>query len=220
VFSALNLIGRAGGAAGANYGTRQKNVVQYWSPSLGGVKVNVSYSPDEGGNGVATTQGLNKSLTSLAATYDVDAIYVAAAFENRTDVAFAGTTDSAARLVARLTLGDFWLGATVENITVNTSATVSYTQSNSELAAQYKLGASSIGLSYAIAGATATANTGANQASLRYGYNFSKRTELFAAYTALKNDTAGAYGLSSGTTFGTNAGSSQTAAGLGVIHSF
>jgi predicted porin len=249
VFSALNLIGRAGGtkttsatstttntATGAatitttyavssvaDYNTRQKNVFQYWSPSLVGVKVNVSYSPDEGdAAGNAGTQGKNKSLTSLAATFDDHdlGIYVSAAYESRPDATTAKTTDGATRLVARYTLGDFWVGATVESITVNTSTTASYTQNNSELAAQYKLGASSIGLSYAIAGATATASTGANQASLRYGYNFSKRTEVFAAYTTLKNDTAGTYGFSAGTPFGTNAGSSQTAAGLGVIHSF
>lgn len=223
VFSAINLIGRAGGAAGANYNTRQKNVVQYWSPSLGGVKLNVSYSPDEGTTaGAATTQGSNKSLVSASATYDDhdSGIYVSAAFENRADVAVAGTTDSASRLVARYALGDFWLGATIENITVNTSTSNSYTQGNSELVGSYKLGASTIALSYAIAGATATANTGANQTSLRYGLNLSKRTELFAAYTQLKNDTAGAYGFSGGTAFGTNAGSSQTAFGTGLIVSF
>lgn len=221
VFSAVNLIGRAGGTA-ASYNTRKSNVIQYWSPSLGGVKVNVSYSPDEGGNGVATTQGSNKSQTSLSATYDDhdSGIYVSAAYESRPDASVKTTTDSAARLVARYSLGDFWLGATVENITVNTSATASYSQANSELVGSYKLGASTIALSYAKAGETATAATGASQVSLRYGMSLSKRTELFAAYTSLKNDTAGAYGFSTGTTFGTNAGSTQSATGLGLIVSF
>ena len=84
----------------------------------------------------------------------------------------------------------------------------------------YKLGASTIAASYAKAGETATAATGATQATVRYGYNMTKRTELFAAYTALKNDTNGQYGFSSGTTFGTNKVSTQTAIGAGVIHSF
>ncbi len=221
VFSATNLIGRAGGTA-ADYNTRKSNVVQYWSPSLGGVKVNVSYSPDEGGNGVATTQGSNKSQTSLSATYDDhdSGICITAAYESRPDASFKATTDSATRLMARYALGDFWLGATVENITVNTSTTASYSQANSELVGSYKLGASTIALSYAKAGETATAATGASQVSLRYGMNLSKRTELFAAYTSLKNDTAGAYGFSTGTTFGTNVGSTQSATGLGLIHSF
>jgi predicted porin len=216
VFSALNLIGRAGGATNnKNYNTRQKNDLQYWSPSLGGVVVAASFSPDE-----APTATQDKSLFSLAATYDVEDIYVSAAIESRADDTTAGKSDSATRLVARYTLGDFWLGATVESITVNTSATANYTQGNSELVGAYKLGASTIAASYAIAGATATANTGANQVSLRYGYNFSKRTELFAAYTALKNETAATYGFNSGTNFGTNAGSTQSAFGTGLIHSF
>lgn len=216
VFSALNLIGRAGGAGGANYNTRQKNDLQYWSPLFSGVQVAFSYSPDE-----APTATQDKSLMSLAATYDVEDIYVSAAVENRADVT-AGKTDSASRLVARYTLGDFWLGATVEGITVN-SATSSYTQANSELVGEYKMGASKLAVSYAIAGPTSTANTGANQVSLRYGYNFSKRTELFAAYTALKNETAGTYGFATGTELGTAAqrtASTQSAFGTGLIHSF
>lgn len=224
VFSAINLIGRAGGNTDkASYNTRRSNVVQYWSPSLGGVKVNVSYSPDEAGNGVAATQGFNKSQTSLAATYDDhdSGIYVSAAYESRPDFGFKATTDSAMRFVARYSLGDFWLGTTVENITVNTSATASYTQANAELVGSYKLGASTIALSYAKAGETATAATGASQVTLRYGMNLSKRTELFAAYTSLKNDTKGTYGFStSSTPFGTDAGSTQSATGLGLIHSF
>lgn len=219
VFSSLNLIGRAGGTV-ANYNTRQKNVVQYWSPSLGGLKVNVSHSPDEGGDGLPTTQGKNTSLTSLSATYDVEDIYVSLAAENRADATTAGTNDMGLRLVARYVLGDFWLGAAVESIKVNTSAKTDYTQANSELVGEYKFGTSKLALSYAIAGATSTNATGANQASLRYGYTLSKRTELFAAYTNLKNDTAGAYGFSAGTTFGKNAGSTQTAVGTGLIVSF
>ncbi len=222
VFSAINLMGRAKGTV-ANYNTRRSNDVQYWSPSLGGVKVNVSFSPDEGGSGTPTTQGSNKSQTSLSAVYDVDALYVAAAYETRPDASVATTADSATRLVGRYDLGNIWVGLTFEGIKVNTSASASYTQNNTEVAAEYKAGANKFAVSYAIAGASGAAGTtsdGATQVSLRYGMNLSKRTELFAAYTALKNDTNGAYGFSAGTPFGTNAGSSQTAFGTGLIVSF
>ncbi len=81
--------------------------------------------------------------------------------------------------------------------------------------------ANTIALSYASAGKTDVAATGAKQATLRYGYNFSKRTEVYAAYTSLKNDTGGTYNFNSGTAFGTSAaGASLTAFGAGVIHSF
>ncbi|MDP2804841.1 MAG: porin, partial [Gallionellaceae bacterium] len=191
VFSATNLIGRSGSNS---YVTRRSNVVQYWSPSLGGVKVNVSHSPDEGTSaGAATTQGFNKSQTSMSAVYDDkdSGVYVAAAYEMRPDATTKATTDSAMRLVARYEMGDFWVGATFEGIKVNSSATVNYTQNNMELAANMKMGTSSVGLSYVKNGDTSTAKTNASQFTLRYGYNFTKRTEVFAAYASLKNDTAG-----------------------------
>jgi predicted porin len=219
VFSATNVMGRAAGTK--NFNTRAANAFVYVAPSLAGVVVSAAYVPDEGkSTGDAATQGSNKGIASLAGTYDADGVYVAAAYERRADNTTAGTNDTAARLVARYTLGDFWLGATVESFTINTFATASYSQNNTELSGQYKLGASSIGLSYAKAGETATAATGASQVSLRYGFNLSKRTELFAAYTQLKNDTAGVYGFNAGTAFGTTAGSTQSAIGTGMIVSF
>lgn len=229
-FTALNLIGHAGGAgvaiatgAGtatattgtATYNTRQKNVIQYWTPNFSGLQGAVSYSPDPAPNST------NKNLLSLSGTYDVDAIYASVGYERRADATAAGTTDSGLRLVGRYSFGDAWLGATFESIKVNTSATTSYTQKNAELVGQYKIGSNKIALSFAKAGSTATTATGAKQISLRYGYEFSKRTEVFAAYTSLKNDTAGNYAL--GNVFGLSAqqtGSTQTVFGAGVIHSF
>ncbi len=215
VFSAINLIGRANGNT-VNYNTRQKNMVQYWSPNMGGVQVAVSYSPDP-----APTSTTNKNNLSMAATYDVDALYLSAAYERRADETTAGTTNSATRLVARYAFGDAWLGATLESIKVNPSATASYSQKNAELVGQYKIGTSTIALSYAKAGKTDVDATGAKQVTLRYGYNFSKRTEAYVAYTSLKNDTSGTYNFNGGTTFGTSAaGASLTAFGAGMIHSF
>lgn len=233
-FSATNLIGHAGGAgltgvaaaggvaAGnvpgdSNYNTRQKNMIQYWTPKFfGGLQGAISYSPD-----AAPTTTTNKSVLSMSATYDQDAIYASLGYENRADEVTAGTTDKALRLVGKYNFGVAWVGATVERITTNPSATVSYTQTNAELVGQYKFGVSTIALSYAKAGSTNLTNTGAKQVSLRYGYNFSKRTELFAAYTSLQNDTAGNYVL--GNILGAAAqqtGSTQTVFGAGLIHSF
>lgn len=225
VFSATNLIGRANGDAGKNYNTRKNSTLAYFTPSFGPVSAVLAYSPDE-----APTAPANKYVTSLAATLNMaeEGVYAAFAYEVRNDASVTTTKDTATRLVGKFTLGDFWVGATIERLKVNTSLTANYTQSNNEVAAQYKLGASNIGLSYVKAGKTAVANTGASQVSLRYGYNFSKRTELFAAYSSLKNDavdaatagSGGTYGFSAGTKYGTAAGSKSTALGLGLIHSF
>ncbi|MBA4381059.1 MAG: hypothetical protein C0406_00700 [Sideroxydans sp.] len=206
-FTSLNLIGHYNGSAN-NYNTRQKNDVQYWSPNLSGFQAALSYSPDE-----APTTTTNKSLMSMSGTFEQEAIYVSAAYESRADATTAGKTDSAMRLVGKFSLADLWLGATVESIKINTAT--AYTQSNMELAGQYKMGPHKLAASFAKAGKTSVAATGATQLSLRYGFDFSKRTEAFAAYTSLKNDTAGTYGF-----YGTTAGSTQSVLGAGVVHSF
>ncbi len=210
-FTALNLIGRAG--ASKNFNTRLKNQVQYWSPKADGVQGSISFAPDE-----AKTATTNKSDLTLALTFDQDALYAAAAYERRPDATTAGTTDSGLRLVGKYNLGDAWVGATFENFKVNTSATASYSQNNLELVGQYKLGADKFALSFAKAGKTAAANSGATQLALRYGHDFSKRTELFAAYTTLKNDAAINYDLNS-SGIGA-AGDTKSVFGAGLIHSF
>lgn len=246
-FTALNLIGHAGGSgttlkAGSwnatgttwtaddkvagtpNYNTRDDKVVAYWTPKFGSFQGAVTYGSD-----AAPTTTTSKNNLSLSGTFEQDGIYASVAYESRPDATTAKTTDTGLRAVGRYDIGDAWLGATYESIKVNRSATVSYTQHNLELAGQYTLGANKIGLSYAKAGETDVTADGATQISLRFGYDFSKRTEVFAAYTSLRNnavDTAvagsgGHYTL--GNAYGSSAqqtGSTQTVIGAGVIHSF
>jgi predicted porin len=235
-FTALNLIGHAGGAgttvkaagvdatsvtfpaetiAGTtNYNTRQSGVIEYWTPKFGAIQGALSYSPD-----AAPTITKTKSRLSISGTFEQDAISASAAYESRPDATNAGKTDSGLRLVGKYTMGDIWVGATLERIAVE--ATTSYTQSNVELVGQYKVGANKFAATYAKAGNTNVASTGANQLTLRYGHDYSARTEVFAAFTSLSNDSLGAYALTN--TFGAaanQAGSKQTVIGAGVIHTF
>lgn len=200
-WSAINTIGKS---AGKDFNTRQKNMLQYWSPKMGGLQAAVMYSPDE-----APTATLNKSILSMSATFDQDDIYASVAYESRNDVAFAGKKDSAMRVVGKYSLADFWVGGMVESIKTNTSATVSVTGNNMELVGGVKMGPNVISASYAKAGSTAIAPAAANdvtQLSLKYGYNFSKRTEMFAAYTSQKTNAATAV--------------TKTYLGGGIVHSF
>jgi len=199
-WSAINTVGKS---QNKDFNTRQKNMVQYWSPKMGGLQAAVMYSPDE-----AKTTNQDKSILSVSGTYTQDAIYASLAYESRNDV-LVGTTDSALRAVGKYNLGDFWVGAMLENIKTNTSTTASVTGNNAELVGEFKMGASSIAASYAKAGSTAVGAAAANdvnQVSLKYAYKFSKRTEAFAAYASKK----------------TNGVTSVTAntVGGGLIHSF
>jgi predicted porin len=212
-----------GRSQGKNYNTRQANMVQYWSPKLmDGFQVAAMFSPDEAATAAtATLKATNKSIFSMSATYDVENIFVAAAYESRNDGTSAttanttqGTADTALRLVGNYTLADFTVGALVESIKTNTSATANVTGSNVELVGQYKMGPNHFGVSYAKAGSTATgtnASNDVNQLSLKYAFNFSKRTELFAAYTSNKTN-AGTTVLPTSVTL--------TYFGGGIVHAF
>jgi predicted porin len=201
-WSAIKVIGIS---AGKDYNSRQKNMVQYWTPKMGALSAAFMYSPDE-----AKTATTNKGIMSMSGTFEQDAIYASAAYESRADVAFNGTTDSAFRLVGKFDLADAWVGAMFENIKTNTSTTASVTGKNVELVGGVNLGGgSSLAASYAKAGSTAATGVAANdvnQLSLKYAYKFSKRTEAFAAYASKK----------------TNGTTSVTAStiGAGLIHSF
>ncbi len=202
-WSAINTIGKS---AGKDFNTRQKNMVQYWSPKMSGLQAAVMFSPDEA---PATTPTQNESILSMSATFDQDDIYAAVAYESRNDVKAAGVNDTAMRVVGKYSLADFWVGGMVESIKTYTAATTSVTGNNVELVGGVKMGANAISASYAKAGSTAVAPAVANdvtQLSLKYGYNFSKRTEMFAAYTSQKTNAATAV--------------TKTYLGGGIVHAF
>lgn len=199
-WSAIKVIGLS---AGKDFNTRQKNMVQYWSPKIGGLQAAAMFSPDE-----AKSSTSDKSILSLSGTYDQDGLYVSAAYESRNDV-LVGTTDNALRLVGKYNLGDFWLGAMAERIKTNTSATTDVSGTNAELVGEFKMGASRFAASYAKAGSTAIGAAPANdvnQIAVKYAYAFSKRTEAFAAYGSRKTN-------------GTTSTSANTFGG-GLIHAF
>lgn len=204
-FTATKVIGRTANAM--DYNSRQKNSVTYWSPTMGGAQISAAVKADETTN--------YKNSVSVAGTFEIEDFYVAAAYENRPDQSIATTSDTGVRLVSKYSLGDFWLGGAYESMKVNTSTTASYTQNNFELAGSYKMGPSVLAATYVKAGKSSAANTAATLVSLRYGYKFSKRTEVFAAYSSLKNEKAASYALAH-----TAAGSTENVAGVGIVHSF
>ncbi len=231
-------------AAADNFNTRQKQVIQYWSPKIAGFDVKLAYGADNaavGQNSVNSNVSLplSKSVYSASATFENDDVYVSAAFEGHNDiVSQAATTpapalkgnNTASRLVGAFKLGHAgFVGLTYESLAittlVNPAAAAAYTntltRSNLELSGSYKLGTQSFGATYAIAGDLGGfADTGATQLSLRYGYSFSKRSELYAMYSSLNNKTYGQYNFSAGNVLAGAAGAKLTGLGVGIAHSF
>lgn len=228
IFSATNMIGRSGAnnvgntaVTAVNYNTRQSSDLQYWTPNFNGFQGVVSYSPDSG-----QTTTTNKTRLSLSGTYENDMLYGALAYENRPDQTTASVDDHATRLVGAYKFGNGLIGMTYERLSVGTAAATSESQSNWELAGNYKLGKNNLGAFYVKNGNLgARANTGADMYTLRYGYNLARNIELYGAYTRLSNEASANYSTLTATAIGavgaaTTNGSTQTGLGLGMIYSF
>jgi predicted porin len=213
--TSLSLLGNPG--KGTNFNQRYNSSVQYWTPDFSGFQVKADYST---ASTVQTTAAQKPSLFSLSAAYDSNGVYVGYAYEQHKDLATAGMGDKGQRLVAAYNFGDAWIGATYELLNVDTAVGTTVKRKAAELSGNVKFGSSSIGALFAKAGAF-NGNSGATQASVRYGYSFSKRTELFALYTQISNKTGASYNFVDVPTF-TNAaaGSKVSGFGLGVQHSF
>lgn len=212
VFSVINLVGRTGNGSGKDFNTRQNNVIQYWTPNISGFTGLVSYALDS-----AKTATVNKTSMSLSGAYENDMLYAGLGYESRADQTTTTKSDSAMRLLGAFKFPDGQVGIMMERMSVANALTTTATQSNMELAGSYKVGSSNLGVSFAKNGNyNGVTNTGAKQLSLRYGHNFSKRTELYGAYTSLSNDTGANYGFYTGSA----AGSKLSGLGLGMIHSF
>lgn len=218
-FTSTQLIGRATPTGADNYVTRQPSDFQYWTPKLNGFVGKISYAPDTQTAAVTA----KKNRVSLSGEYENDMLYAALAYESRSADLAPAVNDAVTRLVGTYKFDAGQIGLTYDRMSVAATATstVAGTQNNWELMGSYKFGNSTLGASYVKNGSLSTAalpNNGAKMATLRYGYNFSKRTELYAAYTSLKNDTNGNYAITAnkvGTT-----GAKQSGLGLGMIHSF
>lgn len=235
--SAINVMGRLGQAktvvagavtdasdASVSFNNRLKNSFQYWTPEFSGFQAKVAYGTDN-----AKTGTTNSTVASLSATYENDMFYAAYGYENFNDlkagtaVATAGDKVSGNRLVGAYKFSGGLVGLTYERLNSSSVTPASNGARTAwELTGKYSVGPNNFGLSYVRAGDLgANLNTGANQVSLRYGYSFSKRTELYGMYTALSNKASAGYNLSGGNAItGSQTGAKLSGFGVGLIHSF
>lgn len=222
--TSLNVLGRIHTSTTANMNTRLKNSVQYWTPDLSGFKAAVAYGAD---NSVAAAG--TQSVVSLSGTYENDVFYGSYGYQKFNDANLvttgAKTLNNSAngnRVVGAYKFDQGLVGLTYERLSNTVAGAASQNRAAWELAGKYTIGLSNIGASYVKAGNLGgVANTGARQVSLRYGYNFSKRTEAYAMYSSLKNDTAAKYDFSNGVgAINGNANASLSGFGAGLIHTF
>lgn len=218
-----------GSIQGSNkFNVRQGSSIQYWTPSMNGFQVKAAYSTVNAATDTATASG-TPSLLSASGAYDAGPIYVALAYEQhknvaKNDASNTDSTDSATRLVGAYTVDAFQVGLTYESITIGSTALVptgDQKRTAYSLSGKYKLPVGTIAASYTNAGDYGSlADSGATQISLRYGYTFSKRTELYGMYTQINNKAKGTYNFADVTPFPAAAGAKVGGFGVGVRYTF
>jgi len=198
---------RFDGAGAASFHLRRNNYIEYDSPNLGGLTVMAGYSPDE-----ARTGGVNKNMTSIGVKFEQGPLYVALANERHNDF-FAGTNfdtgvfqipggaltdskDTATRISAKYALPTgTTLGIDVSRLEyqgTNSAGTAKGKNTTTSLVATQALGNITLAGGVVTAGkfsieGTDLPDSDAMQLNLGVGYALSKRTQVYAIYSKLKN---------------------------------
>ena len=209
--------------ASTGFHRRQKSSLQYWSPLFQQVQIKLAYSVDD----PATRSGTaNPSLWSFSTTYDREPLYLALAYERHQDLkVLAGANvsgiDNGTRMIGAYRIGAGKVGLVHERLSYSTPAAGSTARNALSLSGSYRFGEHSLGAVYTRAGdLSGTANTGANQFSLRYGYALAESTELYAQYTAIRNRINGTYNFGDGLNIATAAGARLSGLGAGMAYAF
>lgn len=179
---------------------RLTNGVAYTSPTINGFRGDVQ---------VGLNDGEGDRRTALAANYDAGPLHLGAGYEE-----FKGLKSFAIRGLYEM--GPWTFGGYIEQDSgsadfanpnlpaiTNTLLATDAKRTAVRVSAMYVMGAGEFHANYGNAGEIGSvSNTGADQYTLGYNYNLSKRTKVYGYYTAVKADGAAAAALysPSGTT--------------------
>jgi predicted porin len=191
-----------------NFDRRQQNVVQYWSPNLGGFQARAGYATNEG-----KTATVNPSDLSFSATYTQGPFYVGYAWERHKDqfkaydgavANVAGAREKGQAVFGSFVLGPVKLGAMTQFYIKDNPLAGNATRKNGSTAQLYSIvytfGKSQLLFSHQRAedGTFLTVGTAARPADAKshsnnfgYQYNFTRRTFALAQYTQVKNNAQG-----------------------------
>lgn len=228
-----------GGAltAGA-FDVRAQNSLQYTTPDMNGFKAALLYSANEGKSDVTN---LNPRLWSLAGTYGNGPLYLTLAYERHDD---PGTVAA-----IKDKKDDAWKLGGSYKFPSGTKVGLAYSRIRYERTNDYTLhnwyldleqdvgGAGTMLLTYARAGSESCAaadagglggfcaavgggsDNGARLWTVGYKHHMSKRTDLYAIYSRIDNDSQAAYDFATNGV-APNPGGNPRAFGLGIVHYF
>ncbi len=204
---------------------RLGNVLAYVSPEMGGFQFLGAYMLDE------TRDNVSDDALSLAAIYKVGSLKVSAGYQvanelGNTDVSGSVSDDSAMELGLGYDIGKTSLSFIYE---VTDSGTMNYNGTGIDkdtdratvfFGAKHKIDKTTLAFSYtAVDSYGDSKDTGATQVTVGVYQKLSKKTKVYAIYTAIDNETNAKFDLYNKTGVGTY-GDDPSSFGLGVISKF
>lgn len=216
--------GNTGRTAAASFDGRQPDVIAYISPSLSGFTGAIAYVNLKEAN--VTAAAAKGNALSLAGMYSAAPFYASLAYEeHKLDFVIVGGKESAAKLGFGYKMDAFKVNFAYEKTSDNLGVLGAdlYGHSAYYLAGQYNFTSiDAVKLAYGKSNQIgATANSSANQFSLGYDHNLSKRTKLYAIYSRISNQTGAANRFSQTTAISANGtGASPSVLSLGMSHTF
>jgi predicted porin len=197
-----------------NFNVRATNVIQYWTPKIGGFEARVAWQVNEGKTAAVNPQGW-----SLGGQWVGGPFRVGLAYEKHEDalrgVAIAGAEEQGISIQAAWKIGGFELGGIYQQYETDAPGVTVNDQTAWSLFGTYTMGKSVFILQYTTSedGAASTATQPKCDAfAVAWNYNVTKRTTFMMQYFQAKNDNlgtlyqVGAGGSSpNGCNFGSNA---------------
>ena len=246
--------GGANAAQRLSFERRVSNVVQYWTPTWGGFSGRFAYGAGDTNQGSAATgvseaSGLKPALWSAMGAYTSGPLYATLAYEHHKDFQGLNTLLGAPaskgkddgwkggvqyKFASGLSLGGIYEHLQYKAEDFNGLGQLERKIDNWYVVGRYETGAHNFALSYGQKGKEKLSGAGfselpeskAHQISARYGYSFSKRTQLYAMATFITNDANsfqqfGNAPLTSTLLFADpSRGADPKGFGVGMIHTF
>jgi predicted porin len=162
--------------------SRQGNSISYTTPDINGFKLEIAQGLNEKAN-IPGTVIRRKNQTDIALNYDAGPLHLGAGYEKIGD-------DKLYALRALYEFGALTVGGYYER----DDFVVLGKRNNARITAMYTVGASEFHANYGSAGKFGNVpDSKAQQYTLGYNYNLSKRTKVYGYYTKVDNNTGLTY---------------------------
>ncbi len=202
---------------GGDFNRREKNMIQYWSPTMSGFSLRAMYGANEGKTATA-----NPSSTGFSLDYATGPFRINYANQKQKDTVgttvTANTTEKMQNLSASFVFGPIKIAA----LTQKAELTGKTDRKMNQVAITYTAGMHQFHATR-ISGKNGVVATAAQPeaklSAIGYDYNFSKRTTFMARYASLKNNAASNTTLVDSDLVNT-AGNDPKGFGAGLRHTF